>query len=421
MSADFDSVHLIDVSRHFGRRRAVSRVSLSVACGEIVGLLGPNGAGKSTLIGILATLVAPTTGVLRYGNGRVITRRRLLEAASACLRTNCTCTRSSPPSRTCDFFARLHGLNPGAVVPPALEAAGLSDRSDDDVGTFSRGMRQRLALERALLHRPRLVLLDEPFTGLDDRGVTAVVNRIKDVAAAGAIVVVATHDLDLADGLVSRAAVIRDGRMIADEPAVGRSPRPLSSARGRETRFLMFVRTALLLLKKDVVIELKSREILYTTLFFAVSCVLIFSFAFVEEGAAIGGNAVAAGILWIAVAFAGTLALGRTFERERYGETLRALLLVPAPRAAIYVGKLLGMLALLTVAEAVLVPLIALLFQAPLFAKPFLPGWPVVYRYASALRPSAPCSRPCWYGPEAETSCSRSCCIRSRFQSSLRA
>jgi len=126
----------------------------------------------------------------------------------------------------------------------------------------------------------------------------------------------------------------------------------------------------MLVLKKDVAIEMKSREILYTTLFFAVSCVLIFSFAFVEEGTPIGGNSVAAGILWIAVAFAGTLALGRTFERERYGETLRALLLAPGPRAAIYVGKLLGMLALLIVAEILLVPLIALLFQAPLFARP---------------------------------------------------
>src|ERR1700752_1554622 len=132
----------------------------------------------------------------------------------------------------------------------------------------------------------------------------------------------------------------------------------------------MFVRTALLLLKKDVVIELKSREILYTTLFFAISCVLIFSFAFVEEGTAIGGSAVAAGILWIAVAFAGTLALGRTFERERYGETLRALLLVPAPRAAIYVGKLLGIVLLLFVAELAVVPLVALLFQSDLFVKP---------------------------------------------------
>ncbi len=129
-----------------------------------------------------------------------------------------------------------------------------------------------------------------------------------------------------------------------------------------------FARTALLVLRKDFAIEVKSREILYTTLFFAVSCVLIFAFAFVKEGQPL--EDAAAGILWIAVAFAGTLALGRTFERERYGETLRALLLAPAPRPAIYVGKLLGIVLLLGVAELLLVPLIALLFQAQLFVRP---------------------------------------------------
>jgi len=132
----------------------------------------------------------------------------------------------------------------------------------------------------------------------------------------------------------------------------------------------MFFRTAWLVLKKDAAIEAKSWEVLTTTLFFAVSCVLIFSFAFVKEGRAV--EDAAAGILWIAIAFSGTLALGRTFERERYSETLRALLLAPAPRAALYVGKLLGMLALLGLAELLLVPLIALLFQATLFARPLL-------------------------------------------------
>jgi heme exporter protein CcmB len=133
----------------------------------------------------------------------------------------------------------------------------------------------------------------------------------------------------------------------------------------------MFTRVALLVLRKDVAIEVKSREILYTTLFFAVSCVLVFAFAFVKEGRV--AEDVPAGILWIAIAFAGTLALGRTFERERYGETLRALLLAPAPRAAIYVGKLLGMVLLLGVAELMLVPLVALLFDATaLFARPLL-------------------------------------------------
>jgi heme exporter protein B len=132
----------------------------------------------------------------------------------------------------------------------------------------------------------------------------------------------------------------------------------------------MFLRTAWLVLRKDIAIEAKSWEVLTTTLFFAVSCVLIFAFAFVKDGRAV--EDAAAGILWIAISFSGTLALGRTFERERYGETLRALLLAPAPRAALYVGKLLGMLALLGLAELLLVPLVALLFQAALFSRPLL-------------------------------------------------
>jgi heme exporter protein B len=132
----------------------------------------------------------------------------------------------------------------------------------------------------------------------------------------------------------------------------------------------MFLRTALLVLRKDFAIEVKSREILYTTLLFALSCVLVFSIAFVKEGEPL--EDAAAGILWIAIEFAGTLALARTFERERYGETLRALLLAPAPRAAIYIGKMLGIVLLLAVCEVLLVPLIALLFRSALFAQPAL-------------------------------------------------
>jgi heme exporter protein B len=132
----------------------------------------------------------------------------------------------------------------------------------------------------------------------------------------------------------------------------------------------MFTRVALLVLRKDVAIEVKSREILYTTLFFAASCVLVFAFALVKEGTAPEEGP--AGILWIAIAFSGTLALGRTFERERYNETLRALLLAPAARPAIYLGKLLGIVLLLLLAEVMLVPAVALLFQAPMFARPLL-------------------------------------------------
>jgi heme exporter protein CcmB len=132
----------------------------------------------------------------------------------------------------------------------------------------------------------------------------------------------------------------------------------------------MFFRVAWLVMRKDLTVEVRSREIVYTTAFFAVSCVLVFAFALVKDGRPL--EDAAAGILWIAIAFAGTLALGRTFERERHSETLRALMLAPASRPAIYVGKLLGIVTLLFAVELVLVPLVALLFHAALFASPLL-------------------------------------------------
>jgi heme exporter protein CcmB len=133
---------------------------------------------------------------------------------------------------------------------------------------------------------------------------------------------------------------------------------------------MTFAATVWLITRKDLLIEARSREILYTTIFFAVACVLVFAFGFVREGRAV--TDAAAGILWIAIAFSGTLALGRAFERERQNETLRALMLAPVDRPALYVGKLLGVLILLALVEIVLVPLVALMFQAPLFQHMWL-------------------------------------------------
>jgi heme exporter protein B len=130
-----------------------------------------------------------------------------------------------------------------------------------------------------------------------------------------------------------------------------------------------FLRVAWIVMLKDFTVEMRSREIVYTTVFFAASCVLVFAFALVREGRPL--EDAAAGILWIAIAFSGTLALGRTFERERHAETLRALMLAPTSRPAIYVGKLLGIVLLLLVVEAVLVPLVGLLFHAPIANSPF--------------------------------------------------
>jgi heme exporter protein CcmB len=130
-----------------------------------------------------------------------------------------------------------------------------------------------------------------------------------------------------------------------------------------------FARVAWLVVKKDLTVEVRSLEVLSTTIFFALTVVFMFSFGLVVEGRPL--EDVAAAILWIAIAFSGTLALGRIFERERQNDTLRALLLAPADRPALYVGKILGLLMLLALVEAILVPLIGLLFGAPVFAH----GW----------------------------------------------
>jgi len=216
---DFTSVQLVDVSRHFGRRRALSHVTLTASAGDVLGLLGPNGAGKSTLITILATLSTPTTGEVRYGDQPAARLGAALRIRIGLLAHELHLYPELSARQNLAFFAELYGLDPRATVDAALEAAGLADRADDPVSGFSRGMRQRLALERALLHHPRLVLFDEPFTGLDDRAVGIVSDRLRALAASGAIVVLATHDLDLADGLVTRVALVRGGRLVSDEPA----------------------------------------------------------------------------------------------------------------------------------------------------------------------------------------------------------
>ena len=131
-----------------------------------------------------------------------------------------------------------------------------------------------------------------------------------------------------------------------------------------------FITAAALVVRKDLLVETRSREVVYTSLLFAVSCMLVFAFGLVKEGRVVADAAAA--ILWITIAFAGTLALGRIFDRERQNETMRALLLAPAPRAAIYIGKFAGVALLLVLVEGVVVPLVALMFDAPLFRHSLL-------------------------------------------------
>jgi heme exporter protein A len=238
-----DRLTVDDLSRHFGRRRALAHVSFSCGRGEIVGLLGHNGAGKSTLLSILATLLSPTSGEVRYGDSTAIEGGAAIRGRLGLLGHELQLYPELTAAENLRFFARLHGLDRiDRRVQEALAAAHLADRGDDLVSGFSRGMRQRLALERTLLHEPDLLLLDEPFTGLDQGSAAALVARLQQLAAEGRMIVVATHDLDLAEGLVTRALILRDGRVVAeyadgeavraryfeairaDTPGTGRSP-----------------------------------------------------------------------------------------------------------------------------------------------------------------------------------------------------
>jgi heme exporter protein CcmB len=370
------------VSRAFARRRVLRDVTFDGRRGEVVGLVGPNGAGKSTLLHVLSGRMEPSAGAVRYVGDRApaVARRTFgVLAHEPQLYGELTARENL------SLFARLADVEDcDLVVARALVHARLADRADEPVDRFSRGMRQRLAFERALLHDPEVLLLDEPFTGLDDESVNAMLARLQTLRGSGCCAFVATHDLDVVDGHLDRALLLVGGRLVelpggvplrqayrtaleSPDAVAPRVPEP-ASARGAEAgtadTVARIVRTAALIAGKDLRVEWRHREGLLTTLFFAISCVLVFSFGLVREGQPL--PEAGPSVLWVAIAFAGTLAMARTFERERASGTLNALLTSPGAHAGIYLGKWLGLLAVLLAVDVVLLPLVGLFFQMPL-------------------------------------------------------
>jgi heme exporter protein A len=222
VTVDFTQVTVSNLHRHFGRRKALAQISFECQAGEILGLLGPNGAGKSTLLAILATLLAPSSGEVTYGGHQPRAAGAALRARLGMLGHDLFLYPELTARENLAFFARMYGLEDvSSRVTASLEHARLADRADDQVAGFSRGMRQRLALERALVHGPRLLLLDEPFTGLDQASTAALVARLKDLQAQGCLIVLATHDLEVAEDIVSRCLFLRGGRLATDADTSG--------------------------------------------------------------------------------------------------------------------------------------------------------------------------------------------------------
>jgi heme exporter protein A len=212
------SLALEGVGKTFGRHRALIDVNLTLSSGEVAAVLGPNGAGKSTLLGILSTLMRPSAGHLsldRVPIGRNSTARTTIGYVGhdPGLYGDLTARQNLR------LFAELYGVPDAAArVDEMLARVNLGEvRRDAIVRTFSRGMQQRLALGRALLHQPRILLFDEPSAALDPAGAAWLAEELTRERAAGRLVVLVTHDLEAAARVASHLVILRRGRLVFDE------------------------------------------------------------------------------------------------------------------------------------------------------------------------------------------------------------
>jgi heme exporter protein A len=205
--------------RSFGRLRVLHDIDLTLSAGEALAVAGPNGAGKSTLLRILAGLMRPTAGEVHVlgrpltGNAAEARRAIGLLSHQSLLYDDLTVAENLT------FVARLYGLDrPGDAARAALEAAGLAGRADDSPRRLSRGLLQRAAIARALLHAPRVLLLDEPFTALDAASADRLREMLEARRAQGLGLVIVTHHLAEVWEVATRVAVLVEGRWMCDEP-----------------------------------------------------------------------------------------------------------------------------------------------------------------------------------------------------------
>jgi heme ABC exporter ATP-binding subunit CcmA len=208
------AIQVRGLTKAFGHQVALRGVDLSLAEGEFLTLFGPNGAGKTTLIRIVASLMRPSAGTVRV-------RGQDLSKAATSVRRDIGLISHNPllygdltPDENLRFFARMYDLPDGrARIDAALEQVGLTARRRDPVRTFSRGMVQRLAIARATLHDPAIMLLDEPYTGLDLQAADMLRAVLQELAASNRTVILTTHNLEQGLEMCDRAAILHRGKV----------------------------------------------------------------------------------------------------------------------------------------------------------------------------------------------------------------
>jgi ABC-2 type transport system ATP-binding protein len=213
-------IETFNLSRNFGKNIAVEDLTLTVEAGEILGFLGPNGAGKTTTIRMLAGMIAPTKGyaiVAGHRTDRDV--ERLHEVIGILTETPGFYSRLSA-KRNLEYFAGFYSSiqSPSEQVEKYLKLVRLWERCNDKVGTFSKGMKHRLALVRALLHEPKVLFLDEPTAGLDPEAATEVREMIRRLGKEGHTIFLSTHNLNEAEMLCNRIAVLHTRLLALDTP-----------------------------------------------------------------------------------------------------------------------------------------------------------------------------------------------------------
>ncbi len=208
------------LTKEFGDLTAVDRLSLTINSGEVFGFLGPNGAGKTTTIRMLTALIAPTSGSAQVAGCRLGAEDQKIRGKVGILTESPGLYDSLTTERNLAFFGQLHRVpDLAAKVDHYLRLLGLWERRQDPAGTLSKGMRQKLAIARALLHEPQILFLDEPTSGLDPEAARLVRDFIAELKLAGRTIFLCTHNLEEADRLCDRIAVFNARLIAVDTPA----------------------------------------------------------------------------------------------------------------------------------------------------------------------------------------------------------
>jgi ABC-2 type transport system ATP-binding protein len=213
------TIETFGLSRHFGKTTAVEELTLTVEAGEVLGFLGPNGAGKTTTIRMLVGMIAPTKGYAVVAGRRTDRDVEQLHEVIGMLTQMPGLYDRLSARRNLEYFASFYpSIEPQSQVEKYLRLMGLWERRDDKVGTFSKGMRQRLALARALVHEPRVLFLDEPTSGLDPEAAGEVRQLIRTLREEGRTIFLSTHNLTEAEMLCTRVAVMHTRLVALDTP-----------------------------------------------------------------------------------------------------------------------------------------------------------------------------------------------------------